>query len=246
MLPAFHDMLNISKTGMQSRIYNLDIISDNLANLSTTAFKSSRGNFQELFNEIQREQGTYINSTQRNMDLGTFKESYSPLHLAIKGAGFFAITMPDDTTLYTRDGQFQLDKDRNIVTEDGYYLNWSGTIPENTEDIEITEDGKVNVLRSGVWTNVGTIQVNLFTNPQGMTREGQNLYKETDASGEPTAYTPGTNGTGVLLSNMLETSNVSLSEEMTNMLITQRGFQLNTRAFQQTDSMLSQAIGLRR
>lgn len=246
MLPAFHDMLNISKTGMQSRLNNMDIISDNLANLSTTAFKSSRGNFQELFEEIQREQGTIIQSTQTNMKEGVFKESYSSLHLAIKGAGFFAINMPDDTTLYTRDGQFQLDEDRKIVTENGYFLDWSGTIPENTEKIEITEDGKVNVLRAGVWTNVGSIQVHLFTNPQGMTREGQNLYKETEVSGEPTAYVPGKSGTGVLLSNMLETSNVSMSEEMTNMLITQRGFQLNTRTLQQTDAMLSQAIALRR
>jgi flagellar basal-body rod protein FlgG len=246
MLPAFSDMLNISKTGMQTRLYNLDIISDNLANINTTAFKSSRGNFQEALDEAKREQGVTMDSTQRNMTPGTYKESYSSLHLAIKGAGFFAVTKPDNTTAYTRDGQFQLDGNRRIINEDGYSLVWTGTIPEKTEKIEITEAGQVNVLRAGTWTNVGTIQLNLFPNPQGMIREGQNLYIKSDASGAVATYNAGTNGTGTVLSNMLETSNVSLSEEMTNAIITQRGFQLNTRAFQQTDSMLGQAIALRR
>ena len=246
MLPAFHDMLNISKTGMQTRLSNLEIISDNLSNINTTAFKSSRGNFQEVLDEAKREQGVTMDSTQRNMTQGTYKESYSSLHLAIKGAGFFAVTMPDNTTAYTRDGQFELDGNRRIVTEDGYPVVWTGTIPANTEKIGINEAGQVSVLRAGVWTNVGTIQLNLFASPEGMTREGQNLYLATDVSGAAQTYNPETNGTGTILSNMLEASNVSLSEEMTNAIITQRGFQLNTRAFQQTDSMLGQAIGLRR
>ncbi len=246
MLPAFNDMLNISKTGMQTRIYNMDIISDNLANINTNGFKSSRGNFQEALDKLLREQGVTLNTTQRNMVEGTYKESYSPLHMAIKGAGFFAVTLPDNTTAYTRDGQFQLDGNSRIVNEDGYPLVWSGTIPQKAEKIQIGEDGTVNVLQSGTWTNVGTIQVNLFTNPQGMTRLGQNLYLKTDVSGAVQTNNAGTNGTGVILSNMLESSNVSLSEEMTNALITQRGFQLNTRAFQQTDNMLSQALALRR
>lgn len=246
MLPAFNDMLNISKTGMQTRLLNMDIISDNLANINTNGFKSNRGNFQETLDELLREQGVTLASTQRNMAPGTYKESYSPLHLAIKGDGFFAVTLPDNTTAYTRDGQFQLDGNRRIVTENGYPVVWSGTIPEKTEKITVSETGQVNVLQSGTWTNVGTIQLNRFTNPQGMTREGQNLYLKTDASGAAQTHNAGTNGTGYILSNMLESSNVSMSEEMTNTIITQRGFQLNTRAFQQTDSMLGQALAMRR
>jgi len=247
MLPSFTDILNISRTGMQSRLQDLDIISNNLANVNTTAYKSNRGNFQELFdNVVSKEKGVLLQSTQRDFSEGTYEESDNSLHLAIKGAGFFAVTLPNNTKAYTRDGLFQLDANRRIVNADGFPLVWSGTIPEGTEKIEIDELGKVTVLQNGKWTNVGTIQLNRFPNPNGLTAEGNNLFLQSDTSGAVQPADAGSNSLGTILARMRETSNVSLSDEMTDAMITQRGFQLSLRTFQQTDTMLGLALGLRR
>jgi flagellar basal-body rod protein FlgG len=247
LLPSFTDIMNISATGMQSRLNNLDIISNNIANINTTAFKSGRGNFQEILDATTKlEKGTLLQSTQRNMTEGTFVESDSPLHLAIQGKGFFAVTMPDKTKAYTRDGTFKLDANRQIVTAKGYPLLWSGQIPATAEKINIDEAGQVTVLQNGTWTNVGQIQLNKFANPVGLLAVGDNLFAASNASGAAQAANPGVNGLGRILPYMKEASNVNLSQEMTEAIITQRNFQLQIRTFQTTDTMLSQAIALRR
>jgi flagellar basal-body rod protein FlgG len=180
------------------------------------------------------------------MKEGTFIESDSSLHLAIKGKGFFAVTLPDSTTAYTRNGTFSLDANGKIVNDKGYPLVWSGQIPANAEKIEIDENGQVTVLRNRVWTNVGQIQLNTFPNPVGLIAIGNNLYTASKASGAVQTANPGVNGLGRILPHMLETSNVNLGAEMTNAIITQRDFQLQLRTYQTSDQMLSQAISLRR
>jgi flagellar basal-body rod protein FlgG len=247
LLPSFTDIMNTSITGMQTRFAGLDVVSNNLANINTTAYKSSRSNFQEILDATTKlEKGTILQSTQHNMKEGTFVESDSPLHLAIQGTGFFAVTMPDKTKAYTRDGTFSLDANRQIVTDKGYPLVWSGQIPNTAEKIEIDENGLVTVLQNGTWTNVGQIQLNKFPNPGGLIATGNNLFTASAASGVVQTANPGANNLGWILPRMKEVSNVNLGLEMTNAIITQRNFQLQLRTFQTTDTMLSQAIALRR
>ena len=247
MLPSFTDILNISRTGMQARTKDMDIISNNIANVNTTAYKQVRGNFQELLEDkTQHVKGTILSNTQRDMTQGIVEESYSPYHLAIKGEGFFTLTLPDNSKAYTRDGLFQLDAQRKIVNANGYYLAWNGTIPDKAEAVQINEQGKVSVMVNNIWQDLGHIQLTRFTNPLGLISIGDNAFTESEASGAPQTNNAGTNELGNILSKMKESSNVSWGEQATQMMITQRGFQLSSRSFQQADAMQALAISLRR
>ena len=254
----------IAKTGMESQQTQLDVISNNLANVSTNGFKRSRAVFEDLLYQTLRQPGaqssqqTQIPSglqigtgsrpvaTARNFGQGSLQQTGNSLDLAINGQGFFQIQMPDGTTAYSRDGSFQLDSTGQIVTPNGFPLQPSITIPANTVSISVGQDGTVTVTQSGVATpvQVGTIQLATFINTGGLQPLGQNLYQETASSGSPTPTTPGLNGSGVLNQGYVEASNVNVVEELVNLIQTQRAFEINSRAIQTSDQILAKLAQL--
>ena len=159
--PTFTNLLHISRAALQARLQDLDIISNDLANINTTGYKSVRGNFQELLNDSLKNSGVKLTSTQRIMTQGNMQDSSSPYHLAIQGEGFFAVTLPNDETAYTRDGRFGLDAKRQMVNADGYPLVWKGQLPAEADAVEIQSDGRVMARVNGKWNQVGTIQLYL-------------------------------------------------------------------------------------
>jgi len=247
MVPTFTNLFGISRSSLRARLQNLDTISNDLANVNTTGYKSVRGNFQELLNDSLQNSGTRLESTQRIMTQGTMQSSDSPYNMAIQGNGFFAVTLPNGSTAYTRDGTFGLDADRKIVTADGYPLVWSGTqIPEDVESFTVSPQGLISVYQDGEWTDIGTMKLYRFANPTGLTANGKNLFLASDASGAVLEGDPGVNGYGEVITKMVEGSNVNLAEEMTDMVVTQRSYQFSMRVYQQTDQMLGLALALRR
>lgn len=245
MPSSFTQILNMSRSGMLTRLSDLDVVSNNLANVNTTGFKRSRSNFQELLDSEQLN-GNYIGNTQHIMDQASLHTSTNPLDVAIQGEGFFGINLPDGRVAYTRDGQFYLDANRKIVNASGFELQWEGEIPEGTEEVHVNPDGSVMTRKGDEWSKSGTIQINRFPNPGGLMGYGQNLWLETDVSGAVQTTTPGMEGTGTFIGGALEYSNVNMAEQMVEMINLQRSFQLSLRTFQQTDQMLSLAINVRR
>jgi flagellar basal-body rod protein FlgG len=245
MPTSLTQILNVTRSGMLARLIDLDLVSNNLANVNTNGYKSSRSNFQELLN-AERYSGVQIRSTQRFMDQGQIKKTANPLDLAINGNGFFAVTLPDGRTAYTRDGQFTLDAQRRIVSANGYPLVWQGQIPQDASDINVLPDGTVMALQGSAWNEIGRIQLSRFPNPTALEGYGQSLWLETPPSGAAQAGAPGAEGYGQILSGALEGSNVSLANEMSQLVTLQRSFEMSLRTFQQTDQMLSQAIHMRR
>ncbi len=250
--------LFIAKTGLEAQQTSLDVITNNLANVSTNGFKRSRAVFEDLLYQNVRQPGAQ--SSQQSMlpsglQIGTGTRTVAterlhtqgnPQHtgnskdLMINGNGFFQVLMPDGATAYTRDGSFQLDANGQMVTSSGYVLQPAITIPANATEISIGRDGTVSVKlpNTAAPTQVGTLQVSTFVNPAGLESKGENLYMETGASGTPNANTPGTNGAGVILQNYVETSNVNVVEEMVNMITTQRAYEINSKAITTSDQML--------
>lgn len=241
----FHT-LNISRQDMVTRLADLDVISNNLANVNTAGYKASRSNFQELLENANKE-GVFTPSTQLLTNQGGLNSSESSLDWAIQGEGFFPINLPNGQTGYTRDGQFSLDAERQLVNASGYTLDWDGEIPEDYVSISLKENGAVEVVNSaGEISTVGQVQLAQFINPTALISNGGNIYLPSVSSGQATLGTPGTNNLGITASGMVEKSNVSLSREMTQLINDQRAFQLSTKAFQQTDTMIQQAISLRK
>ncbi len=244
-MPTFTQLLHVTRSGMLSRLEALDVTSNNLANVNTVGYKRGRANFQELLND-QMQGGARIRATQNLMEQGGLQATENPLDLAIQGTGFFQITLPDGRTGYTRDGQFFMDANRDLVTADGFPLVWNGAIPEDAEDVYVNPDGTVMALQNDTWNEVGTIELARFANPTGLQNYGQNLWLETDNSGAAEVGAPNTDGYGQIFGGAVETSNVSLAEEMTSLTTLQRGFQMSLKIFQQTDTMLSEAINMRK
>jgi flagellar basal-body rod protein FlgG len=244
-MPSFTQILNTSRIGMLSRLMNLDVVSHNLSNVTTTGFKRGRANFQEML-EGRQLGGVQVQSTQFMMQPGTLQKTENPLDLAVQGEGFFSIELLDGRTAYTRDGRFYLDAESRIVTSDGFQLAWQGQVPAGAEDVRIDRDGTLHALQNGEWTRLGSIQLARFANPSGMTRYGQNLWLETPISGAAQLGAAGGSGMGTILGSTLEGSNVNLAEEMVTMMNLQRSFEVSLRTFQQTDQMLAQAIHMRR
>jgi flagellar basal-body rod protein FlgG len=184
--------------------------------------------------------GTRAVATARNFAQGNLQQSSGTLDIAIKGNGFFQITMPDGTTGYSRDGAFQLDAQGQIVTNSGYLLQPGITIPVTAQSVTISNDGVVSVALPGqpVPQNVGQLQLATFVNPAGLEPRGQNLFAETAASGAPQAGNAGANGLGTLQQGFLETSNVNVVEELVSMIQTQRAYELNSKAISTSDQML--------
>jgi len=240
----FH-ILNISQSAMLSGLQDLDITSNNLANVNTVGFKASRGNFQELLEQRQLE-GVRSSSTQLLLNQGSLRYTQNPLDLAIQGEGFFGVTLADGRTAYTRDGQFHLDGNRQIVSAGGQRLVWQGQIPATAEEVAVDPNGVVSTRQGATWTRAGTIQTYRFANPTALQGYGENLWLSTPVSGQAQAGAPNAGNYGLIRSQSVEASNVNIANEMTHMMSLQRAFQISTRAFQQTDQMISLAISLRR
>jgi flagellar basal-body rod protein FlgG len=248
----------IAKSGMEAQQTQLDVISNNLANTATNGFKRAHAVFEDLIYQNLRQSGaassdqtqlptglqiglgTRAVATSRNFSQGTLQQTSNPLDLAIKGNGFFQITLPDGSTGYTRDGSFQVDAQGQMVTNSGYQVQPGITIPATAQSVTIANDGTVSVLLPGQTApqTVGQIQTASFVNPAGLDPKGQNLYGETAASGAPNAGAPGTNGLGAVQQGFVETSNVNVVEELVSMISTQRAYELNSKAVSTSDQML--------
>ena len=248
-------------TGMQAQTLNIDVISNNLANVSTSGFKKSRAEFQDLLYEtlrpagvassetsevpvgIQVGHGTRPSAVNRIFIQGDFQQTKNELDLAIEGDGFFQVIQANGDTAYTRDGSFKLDNEGRIVNSDGFLLEPEITVPNNTIAISIAIDGTVSVLQSGQAepTEIGTIQLARFVNPAGLHSIGRNLYIPTAASGDEILGTAGEDGFGTIAQGYLEGSNVSVVEEMVNMIVAQRAYETNSKVIQASDEMLQMA-----
>jgi flagellar basal-body rod protein FlgG len=246
MPSSLFSTLNISSQDILNRLRALDVTSNNVANVNTSGFKANRSNFQEMLAD-QLKEGTRVVNTQLMLNQGSLVDSSNPLDWAIQGEGFFSLTLPNGDTGYTRDGAFTLDADRNIVNASGYALVWDGEVPEDAVDISIQQDGTITALGAdGQRTDIGTVQLTRFPNPTGLTGYGDNVWLESDSSGAAQTGAPGEEGFGIIASHKLEQSNVNLGRELSQLMTLQRSFSMSISAFQQTDSMISLAINLRK
>ena len=256
--------LSIAKTGLDAQQQQLDVISNNLANVGTTGFKRSRAVFEDLMYQNLRQvggqtsdqtrlpsglqvgTGVRVVATERVHSQGNLTKTENPNDVAINGAGFFQVLMPDGTTAYTRDGSFQKDKDGQLVTASGFPVQPAITIPQNATSLTIGRDGMVSVTQAGSTNTVqiGQLQLSTFLNPAGLQAQGENLFGETDASGAPTQTNPGINGAGILSQGYVEASNVNVVEELVNMIATQRAYEINSKAVQTSDQMLQRLAQL--
>ena len=254
----------IARTGMDAHQTQLDVITNNLANVSTNGFKRARAVFEDLLYQTMRQPGalnTQQNTipsglqigtgvrpvaTQRIHTQGNLQQSSNSLDVAVQGEGFFQIQMPDGTLAYTRDGAFQKDAQGVMVTSSGFPVQPQITIPPDAVSLTIGRDGVVSALQAGqaAPTQIGQLQLATFVNTGGLQSVGENLYIETASSGTPTPNTPGTNGAGLLNQGFVETSNVNVVEELVNMIQTQRAYEINSRAIQTSDEMLARLTQL--
>lgn len=255
-----------ASTGMEAQQINIDVISHNLANVNTTGFKKSRADYQDLLYQelksagassspstmvptgIQIGQGVRMVSTEKVFNQGNFKQTGNPLDVAIEGEGFFQVNKPDGQVAYTRNGEFKVDSEGRLVTSDGYLIEPQITIPADSLHITISADGIISVTQPGVTvpTQVGNIELARFVNPSGLQSIGKNLYLQTAASGDATTGVAGSEGMGTLAQSFLEMSNVSVVEEMVNMIAAQRAYEINSKSIQTTDEMLQTANSMKR
>jgi flagellar basal-body rod protein FlgG len=250
--------LFIAATGMNAQQAQMDVISNNLANVSTNGFKGSRAVFEDLIYQTLRQPGA--NSTQ-NTELpsgsqvgtgvqqvaterlytqGNLTQTGNSKDVAINGNGFFQVQMPDGTIAYTRDGSFQTDQQGRLVTSSGFPLQPAITVPQNATNLTIGQDGTVSITQgnSTNTVNIGSIQLATFINPTGLDSIGQNLFQETQSSGAPNVGQPSLNGIGALQQGFVETSNVNVVQELVNMIQTQRAYEINSKAVTTSDQML--------
>ncbi len=258
--------MRTAATGMTAQQMNIDNIANNLANVNTTGFKRSKVEFQDVLYQNYRRAGTASAigatiptnlaigygvkpvSTAREFSVGDFAQTDNPLDLAISGNGFFQVEMPDGTISYTRDGSFKLSSEGELVTSDGFRVSPDITIPEDATAVSVSIDGVVSVQLVG--TNepqeVGNLELARFVNPAGLSAVGHNLFVETPASGEPILGTPTQDGLGQIEQGYLELSNVQVVDEMINMIVAQRAYEINSKVIQTGDEMTQIANNLRR
>lgn len=252
--------MNIAATGMMAQQTNVEVIANNIANQNTTGFKRQRAEFQDLLYQTERRGGATSSDTgtiipvgvqigigvktaavYRITTQGNLTQTSNPLDLAIQGRGFFQILQPDGTTAYTRAGSFQLSPTGEIVTADGFVVQPGITIPQNTVGITINPNGQVLAQVAGQ-TNpqtVGQLELAVFPNEAGLEALGNNLFLETPASGSPNQGNPGSTGIGTLNQGLLETSNVDIVSEITNLITAQRAYEMNSKVIQTTDQMMA-------
>lgn len=248
-------------TGMSAQQTRLDTISNNLANVATSGFKRSRAEFQDLFYEtlrapgasastgatlptgVQIGSGVRLASVAKQFSQGDAQRTDNELDLMIQGDGFFQIDKPTGETLYTRDGSFELDRDGNVVTSEGFLLNPNIQIPADATNVTILRDGTVSYTDAANQpVQAGQIELARFANPAGLVAQGSNFFIPSDASGDATTGIPDQDGMGSLAQGFLESSNVNVAEELVHMILAQRAFELNSRVIQAGDQML-QTVG---
>jgi flagellar basal-body rod protein FlgG len=253
-------------SGMAAQQTNVDTISNNLANVNTTGFKASRNDFEDLMYQTIRQSGSSTGpstqlptgvqlghgvrlvATQKIYTEGNFQTTGNSLDMAIQGNGFFQVNMPDGTIAYTRDGSFKLDSQGRLVNSEGYTVEPTITIPANATNISVSADGLVTATVAGQTApqDLGQLQIATFINPAGLDSMGANLLKETAASGAPAVGNPGADSAGTVIQDTLEMSNVQVVDEMVNMIVAQRAYEMNSKAITTCDTMLDEAAQLKR
>jgi flagellar basal-body rod protein FlgG len=258
--------LSIAATGMQAQQLNVEVISNNIANMNTTGFKRQRAEFQDLLyqnlerpgastsssgtiapNGIQIGVGVKAGAIGRVTEQGSIARTDNPTDLAISGRGYFQVSMPDGTTAYTRDGNLAIDAEGRIVTSDGFPLEPAITVPQEALSVSISRDGVVEAQIQGQSTpqQLGQIELAAFVNPAGLEAQGDNLFLETAASGSPNVSTPSSSGFGTLMQGFVETSNVNAVEEISALIIAQRAYEMNAKVITASDEMLQAATQVR-
>lgn len=253
-----HAALYVSKTGLSAQDTRLAAISNNLANVATTGFKKDRVVFEDLLYQIQRQPGANstqntelpsglqvgtgvrVTASQKLFNQGSLQTTGEALDVGINGRGFFEIAMPDGSSAYSRDGQFMINANGEMVTAQGHMLNPGLTIPQDAQTVTIGDDGVVSVKLPGQpdAVNIGNLNLVDFINPSGLQALGGNLFAETISSGNPQQSTPGQNGMGKLVQGSLESSNVEVVEELVDMITTQRAYEMNSKVISTADQML--------
>ncbi|MPS48433.1 flagellar basal-body rod protein FlgG [Methylobacillus sp.] len=249
----------IAKTGLDAQQMQMDVIANNLANVSTNGFKKTRAVFEDLLYQNIRQPGAQSSqqtqlpsglqlgtgvrpvATERIHIQGNLQQTGNNKDVAISGEGFFQVLLPDGSTAYTRDGAFQLDNQGQLVTASGFTVQPAIIVPPNALSLTVGRDGTVSVVLPENPNNavqIGTFQLATFINPAGLQSRGENLYIETAASGPANINQPGLNGTGLLVHQYLETSNVNVAEELVSMIQTQRAYEINSKAISTSDQML--------
>ncbi|MCL6588905.1 MAG: flagellar basal-body rod protein FlgG [Firmicutes bacterium] len=254
-------------TGMIAQQTNIDNISNNLANVNTIGYKKVRAEFEDLLYQTLRAPGNSslrtsgqlptglqiglgarLAATNRLFSQGSFQQTGNPLDLTIQGDGFFQVLLPDGKIAYTRSGNFKVDGEGNLLNNEGYYVQPEVNIPDGSTNLSIAQDGRITVVLPGETTpeEIGRIELVRFINPAGLNAIGENLFLQSSASGEPVTATPGTEGVGTIIQGCLEMSNVQVVEEMVNMIVAQRAYDVNSKAVLASDEMLQVANGLKR
>lgn len=253
-----HPALYVSKTGLAAQDTRLATISNNLANASTVGYKRDHVNFEDLLYQIQRQPGgqssestelpsglqvgtgVRVVATQKQFNGGSLQVTEQPLDMAINNRGFFQILLPSGETGYTRNGEFHLNSEGEIVNSSGYLLQPNITVPPNASNITVSRDGIVSASIFGDATpqQLGEIQISDFVNPAGLQSLGGNIFLPTAASGDAQTGTAGLNGLGEIIQGSLENSNVDIVEEMVNMITTQRAYEMNSKVVTTADQML--------
>ncbi|WP_113908267.1 flagellar basal-body rod protein FlgG [Aliidiomarina celeris] len=258
-----HPALWISKTGLDAQQRDISVTSNNLANASTIGFKKSRAIFEDLLYQninqpggqstqdtelpsgLMMGAGSRVVATQKNFSQGNMITTENSLDMMISGKGFFEILMPDGSISYTRNGQFTLDAEGQIVTPGaGYPLQPNINVPDEALSLTVSRDGEVSVVLPGQAGNqvIGQINMASFINPAGLEPIGENLFKETASSGAPLQGIPGVDGMGSIQQGSLETSNVNVTEELVNLIEAQRVYEMNSKVISSVDQMLGFAI----
>src|SRR5277367_5341085 len=258
--------LDIAGTGMQAQNTNVEVISNNIANLSTTGYKRQRAEFQDLMYQNLRRVGSNSSDTGSLVpsgaqiglgvktaaiypinEQGTLQQTSNTLDLAIQGHGFFQITLPDGETAYTRDGTFGLSADGTVVTADGYTVQPGLTIPPAATSVTVNTSGQLQVTLQGQTapTTVGQFQLATFANDAGLSAQGDNLFLQTAASGPPVTGNPATTGFGTMMQGFVETSNVNVVTEITTLITAQRAYEMNSQVITASDNMLQTLTNLR-
>lgn len=251
-------------SGMKAQQLNIDVTSNNLANVNTAGFKKGRAEFQDLMYRTARAAGAPVNTgsmtpvgmqigngvrsvaVSRIFSQGDFQQTENPYDLTVEGEGFFQVQLPDGTTAYTRDGTFKVDAQGQLVTSEGYLLQPNVSVPENARDVTVSGEGMLTATVDGNPVQLGELQIARFTNPAGLTALGQNLFRPTPASGDAIVGAPGVDGMGRILQGYVESSNVRVIEEMVNLIVAQRAYEANSKSIQTSDEMLSGANSLKR
>jgi flagellar basal-body rod protein FlgG len=248
-----------AKTGLDAQQTRMSVTSNNLANVGTTGFKKSRAVFEDLLYQNVRQvggstsqdtmaptglslgTGVRVIATEKSYTQGSLQQTGNSLDVAISGRGFFQVLLPDGTLGYTRDGNFEVNAQGELVTSSGYRVQPGITIPDGTQSVTVGKDGIVTVQLAGqaAPTQIGSLQLVDFINPSGLQPRGENLLMESAASGSPQTGTPGLNGLGYVEQGSLEASNVNVVEELVNMIETQRAYEMNSKAISTTDQMLA-------